>query len=66
MEELLVVAAKELGHPITGQFAVKLWELCSGNRLHVETAKQLYLACGYEPFCGYPLTRLRKVLRKVA
>jgi len=61
MFDLIVTAAKELGHPTEGKFALKLWELCSGNgNLSVMHAKRLYMACGYEPFCGYPLTRLRK------
>jgi hypothetical protein len=59
MFELIVTAARELGQPTQGEFAVKLWELCSGNRLRVDEAKRLYEACGYEAFCGYPLTRLR-------
>jgi hypothetical protein len=57
MFELIVTAAKELGNPTTGEFAVKLWELCSGNRMDVRDAKALYEACGYVPFSGYPLTR---------
>jgi hypothetical protein len=58
MFELIVAAAKELGHPTTGEFAVKLWELCSSNHgLNVSTAKSLYQACGYVPFSGYPLTK---------
>lgn len=57
MFEIIVAAAKNLGHPTQGEFAAKLWEVCSGQRLPVDDAKRLYEACGYVPFSGYPLTR---------
>ena len=57
MFELIITAAKELGTPTTGKFAVKLWELCSGLRIKASDAKALYEACGYVPFSGYPLTK---------
>lgn len=58
MFEIIVAAAKQLESPPQGEFAAKLWEVCSGNhRLPVDEAKRLYEACGYVPFSGYPLTR---------
>ena len=58
MFETIVAAAKELNHPTQGEFAAKLWELCSGHRhLSVQEGKALYEACGYVPFKGYPLVR---------
>lgn len=57
MFEIVVAAAKQLESPTQGEFAAKLWEICSGNRLPVKEARMLYEACGYVPFRGYPLTR---------
>jgi hypothetical protein len=57
MFEIIVAAAKQLNRPTQGEFAAKLWEQCSGNRLPVDEAKRLYEACGYVPFSGYPLKR---------
>jgi hypothetical protein len=58
MEELLAIAARELGRPKTGEFAFKLWQLLSKDfPFPVRQSKQIYEACGYEPFRGYPLTR---------
>ncbi len=50
-------AAECLGHPTTGLFAARLWELASSDRLPIDDASALYRACGYIPFSGYPLTR---------
>ena len=55
---LLSLAVKELGTPTTGVFAKRLWEICSGDEIDVKYAKSIYLACGYEPFSGYPLIKL--------
>lgn len=56
--ELLAIAAKELNYPVVGEFADKLWELLSGGEVADYQAARVYRACGYEPFMGYPLTRL--------
>jgi len=57
MFDLIVTAAKELNRPTQGEFAEKLWRLCSGNNMPHADAKHLYEACGYIPFAGYPLTK---------
>lgn len=58
MFEVIVAAAKEMNFPTQGEFAAKLWEICSGDHgLPVAEAKRLYEACGYVPFSGYPLKR---------
>ncbi len=43
-------------YPTTGYFAVAMWQ-ASSNMYKYEAGKELMLACGYEPFKGYPLTR---------
>lgn len=61
-KDTIVSAAKELGHPTTGEFAEALWRLCSGiYGLTPSQAANLYRECGYQPFAGYPLTRLQTV-----
>jgi hypothetical protein len=59
--DTLQAAAKELGHPTTGDFANSLWITCSGHYgLDVKEAAKVYEACGYVPFSGYPLLRARQ------
>ena len=57
--DVLIGAAKDLGHPVEGKFAFNLWLLCSGvYGLKPQDATKVYNACGYEAFKGYPLTKL--------
>lgn len=60
-----IKASEALGHPITGLFAVKLWESLSSyhSPLTGSAAAQLYRDCGYIPFCGYPLSRSGRIDR---
>ena len=54
-----VKEAEELGHPTEGEWAMRLWQLCSSHRgLPVTDGKMLYMECGYIPFQGYPLVRI--------
>lgn len=47
-----------LDFPTEGEFAGELWQLCSSiHGLPYDVAADLYRACGYIPFSGYPLTR---------
>ncbi len=59
--ELLPLAAEALGWPTEGRFAAYLWQRLSSSRYPCDQAAALYRACGYIPFCGYPLVRSGKV-----
>lgn len=59
-----IEAAEALNYPTDGPFAEELWRLCSSQHgLPVQDAVELYLACGYIPFSGYPLARTAKLAR---
>lgn len=47
------------GSPTTGQFAAHLWGWSNSRDVPTQLAMQTMRAAGYEPFTGYPLTRLR-------
>jgi len=47
------------GVPTEGAFAETLWRHLSGNHIEPKLAEEFYLVCGYKPFKGYPLERLR-------
>lgn len=47
------------GFPTEGQDAEELWRTLSGNHaVDAVNAARLYRSLGYQPFAGYPLTRL--------
>lgn len=56
-------AAEAMDYPVTGKFAVYLWENLSSEMFAVPGATQLYRDCGYIPFSGYPLARSGKLGR---
>lgn len=57
----LPAEAYALDFPTEGEWACRLWELLSGGYMPLSDASVLYRACGYIPFCGYPLVRSGRV-----
>jgi hypothetical protein len=60
--ESIIEKVKEAGFPTDNAFAEALWHGLSGNRnkfpnITSGQAAEIYRACGYEPFAGFPLQR---------
>ena len=51
---------KRLDYPTEGFTAWELWTLLSSGKIPMQKAREYYILAGYEPFSGYPLTRLEK------
>jgi hypothetical protein len=54
----LVAEAARLQHPTEGEFAVRLWEWSNNSAVPCSVVARTMRLAGYNPFCGYPLTRL--------
>jgi hypothetical protein len=59
-KEQLIDHIKSLNSPIEGEVAFELWVLLNSDYVPYDTAYEIYEACGYVPFQGYPLRRKPK------
>jgi hypothetical protein len=59
LQARLVKETGERGRPTDGEWAFELWWLLSSpDKVPADVARQLWVACGYEPCAGFPLVRL--------
>jgi hypothetical protein len=61
LQARLVQEAEERGHPTGDDWAFELWWLLSRyGTVPEDVACRLLVACGYEPFVGFPLVPLAR------
>lgn len=57
----LIAQARREHSPLQGDFAAHVWMWSNHPGTPVALAERTMLACGYRPFAGYPLQRVRRV-----
>lgn len=58
--DIIRAAVRDLDYPTTGEVAELIWRALSGPGGDKVNCGRLYRQLGYEPFTGYPLTRLAR------